>query len=168
MHVCVVRLDGERKTQIGFGIFMTAIHFRGFRQGGKFSERGVHLFRGAFKESSATGGEQRISAKHHTGAEKSNVSGGVSGDVEHVEFESELGQFNVITVFEPIGDGRNAFARRAVYRKKGVMFKNIFHAPHVIGMMVGAENSHGGQMPLVYFSQNRLGIAGINDGDLVG
>ena len=92
-----------------------------------------------------------------------DVPGGVARDIEHVEFEAEFGNTNMIAILEPVREGGDALARRAVHRD-GIMFQNIRHAAHVIAVMVGAEDGGGREALFFQRRQHRIGVAGVDNG----
>ena len=91
------------------------------------------------------------------------MAGGMAGYIEHVEFQPECIETYMIAAVQALGQGRNAFLRRAVHRHV-VMRQQFLHAADMVAVMVGAEDGGGREALLCQRVEHRRGIAGVDNG----
>ena len=90
----------------------------------------------------------------------------VRGNFEHLEFDCESRQRELVAFAHAVADGGYPVVIRAVYRHR-VMLEQLGIPADVIGMMVGVED--GGEIQLVraQVGEHRTRFAGIDDGGVV-
>lgn len=164
--VGVARFDRNGEAQIAQGVFMSAVDQRIFGKGCKACQRAVHLLWRAFEQSSATGGEQGVTAKQQTLVIKGYVPQCMAGDLDDLEVTAQ--HADSVAILEGDVPRRDIFTGRAVDGSVCRFFE-LFDTADMVMMMVSDQNI--AQYPFRMRREpglDRRGISRIDDGTTPG
>ena len=115
---CVGRLNLQRKSQIGDCVLVCAKDLRRVGQGGQLVQRGDHLFRCAFEQTSAPAGEQRVAAEQPAliHGMVGDVASCVAGNIDHLQSQRRQCKFNDVAFAQAMRDFPNGLISRTVDR----------------------------------------------------
>ena len=115
----VLRLDLQGEVTVGQRILVGAVDQGVFGKGLELEEGCVHLFRGAFKDSAASGKKEGVAAEQErllfAFREIDDVSLCVSRGIHDPEGEADLRDFNYCAFFKGMGTARNGLPGSAVH-----------------------------------------------------
>jgi len=122
----------------------------------------VHLPGGTFEDPAAAAGEEGVADERVPGAEVGHVAGGVAGDVDHVEPKIELRDNDRVTAHHRVVDRRDLFPPRPEDRCR-VLMEDLADTADVVLVVVGEEDRRDLHAAIREDSEDRLGLAGIDD-----
>lgn len=135
----VVRLHRVGETQVGEGVLVGTVEKGVVGQGRQPLQGGVHLGRGAFKQTAATGGEEGIAAKQHAVAVIGDVTKGVAGHVHDLQVQAM--PTDLVAIFQPLPLMiRHGIMFGAIQAGVGELTEQFAHATHMIFVMVGQQD----------------------------
>lgn len=127
--------------------------------------RDVHHGRRAFEQATAARGEQRVAGEHRVFHQIGDRAGGVSRDVQRSEREAR--RFEGLLVLEAMGLSRDPAAvgvgRVAVHLQIVEARTQLLVAPHVVPVVVRAEDPHQREPRRLEGRDDRGGLARIDD-----
>ncbi len=140
---------------------MAAVDARLGGEGGQALKRGMELEGGSFKKAPAPGDEQGIAAEHAVAAEIGDMAVGMPRDSQNFVASTGVGLYGV-TIFDRVRDPGYGFAGRPVDGDREAARERL-HPADMIAVVVGAEDTRGGQARSFEGRDDGIGVARIDD-----